>query len=58
MGKCSNCGADTELYEAGVLICVLCIEAREEAQMLRKPASQERPSQARISEGKLKQQAR
>jgi len=31
MGKCSQCGADTELYERGVLVCIACCERIEEA---------------------------
>jgi hypothetical protein len=29
MAKCSNCGAETQLYEYGVPICMKCADARD-----------------------------
>ena len=29
MAKCKRCGKETELYEAGVPLCLACIDERE-----------------------------
>ena len=29
MAKCTRCGKETELYEAGIPICPACIDERE-----------------------------
>ena len=29
MAKCRRCGKETELYEAGIPICVACIDERD-----------------------------
>jgi len=42
MASCSRCGAETELYDSGVPVCLAC--ANREADREDQPAPQKKPS--------------
>ena len=42
MAKCKRCGKETELYEAGVPLCLACIDERD-----RKIIPKKRPPEKR-----------
>ena len=41
MAKCVSCGAETQLFAAGVPVCLKCVEARDKDEQKPKPATTE-----------------